>query len=460
MLFSRRKFLCGSTALAFSSGAFLRELSRPASAASASTIVVLYEFSGGNDGFNMIVPLDPTNAPVYNKLRANIAVPVSAIDAAQTQFDATPSAVGTGSTYGFNPVMTELRSLYASGRVAVISGLGLEPGVPNRDGHQQAQFYWFTAGTNDTTAKDLGWVGLTFDSLGGGGNIPPMVSVMGGTPIAMIGAKTQPLVIGGDLQNFQVNTGNAGGSYGNYSLAGNDAYATSATSAEFARSIASATTNYVSVVQNYAKAVNPDSVGGGPLSSDYPNTPAYPPYNLSITYPGKAAQTSGIKVQMAQVARLILGGAPTRAYYIRQGGYDTHSGELNQQPLLLQEFSEAVSEFYAYLKGLSASSNVIIMTTSEFGRTPWGNASNGTDHGSASFHFLIGDNVAGGLYGTEVYPALTPGLTGGYSPIDIDFRYYLSMVMQYLGVDPAVVMGTSSFTNLSAAGANLASVIT
>jgi uncharacterized protein (DUF1501 family) len=282
---------------------------------------------------------------------------------------------------------------------------------------------------------------------------------MGGTPIAMIGAKTSPLVVGGDLQNFQVNTGNAGGTNGNIALTGTDAYATTSTSSEFARSLAAQTTSYVTTVQNYAKAVNPDSVGGGPLSSDYPVTSAYPPYNLSITYPGKATQTSGVKVQLAQVARLILGGAPARSYYVRQGGYDTHSSEVAQQPLLLQEFSEAVSEFYAYLKGLSASSNVILMTTSEFGRLPFSNASAGTDHGTANFHFVIGDNANGGLYGTEIYPNLSPGLTGNYIAVDIDFRYYLSAVMQYLGVDPEIVMGTSAFTNLSAAGANLGSLI-
>ena len=459
MLFSRRGFVCGSVTTAFSSGAFLRMLAKPAAAASLNTIVVVYEFSGGNDGFNMVIPLDSTNGPLYNRLRANIAVPLTNIETAQTMFDATPSAVGMGSTYAFNPVMTELRALYAQGRVAVVSGLGLEPSVPNRDGHQQGQFYWATASVNDDATSDLGWVGQTFDALGGSGNISPMVSVMGSVPIAMHGAKTSPLVVGGDLQNFQVNTGNAGGTNGNIALTGTDGYATTSMSSEFARSLAGQTTNYVSTVQAYAKAVNPDSVGGGPLSSDYPVTPAYPPYNLSITYPGKAAQTSGVKVQLAQVARLILGGAPARSYYVRQGGYDTHSSEVAQQPLLLQEFSEAVSEFYAYLKGLSASSNVILMTTSEFGRLPYSNASAGTDHGTASFHFVIGDNANGGLYGTEVYPNLTPGLTGNYVGVDIDFRYYLSAVMQYLGVDPEIVMGTSAFTNLSGAGANLGNLI-
>ncbi|HMD01797.1 MAG TPA: DUF1501 domain-containing protein, partial [Candidatus Baltobacteraceae bacterium] len=333
-------------------------------------------------------------------------------------------------------------------------GLGLEPTVPNRQSHQAGQYYWASGSVSANNTSNLGWVGQTFDVLGGSGNISPMVAVMGGTPTAMRGVKTSPLVVSGDLANFKVNTGAAGAS-GNLALAGNDAYATSAVSAEFARALGVATTNYVSVVQNYAKAVNPDQVGGGPLSPSYPVTPAYPPYNLMITYPGKAAKTSGIKVQMAQIARLILGAAPARSYYVRQGGYDTHSGEVAQQPLLLQEFSEAVTEFYTYLKGLGASTNVVIVTTSEFGRLAYSNASAGTDHGTASFHFVIGDRAKGGYYGVKPYPDLTPGLSGKYIGVDIDFRYHLSNIMQFLGVDPSGVLGTTAFTNLAGAGAGL-----
>ena len=460
MIFNRREFLCGSSAMAFSSSAFMRMLAKPAEAATGKTIVIVYEFQGGNDGFNMVIPLDATNSADYYKLRSNIAVANSAIETAQTYFDATPSAVGTGSTYAFNPVMTELRSLYAQGRVAVLSGIGLLPSVPNRDSHQEGQYYWASGSVSDDSTADLGWIGQTFDTIGATpGAIAPMVAVNGSLPIAMIGAKTSPLVVGGDLGGFQVNTGYAGTTAGDRSIFGNDAYATTSMSSEFARSVANQTTNAISIVQSYAKAVNPDQVGGGPLSGQYPVTPAYPAYNLMITYPGGTPKTSYVKIQLAQIARLILAGAPTRGYYVRQGGYDTHSSEVAQQPLLLQEFSEAVSEFYAYMKAQSASSNVIIMTTSEFGRLPFSNASAGTDHGSASFHYIIGDPVVGGLYGTEIYPSLAPGLTGGYVGVDIDFRYHLSIGMQYLGVDPETVLGTAAFNTLSTAGANLQNII-
>ena len=43
--------------------------------------------------------------------------------------------------------------------------------------------------------------------------------------------------------------------------------------------------------------------------------------------------------------------------------------------------------------------STIILTTSEFGRRMMENKSRGTDHGTASPHFIIGGNIRGGLYG-------------------------------------------------------------
>lgn len=45
------------------------------------------------------------------------------------------------------------------------------------------------------------------------------------------------------------------------------------------------------------------------------------------------------------------------------------------------------------------------MTYSEFGRRVEENASKGTDHGTASVHFVIGGDIKGGLKG--IYPSLS-----------------------------------------------------
>jgi uncharacterized protein (DUF1501 family) len=458
-MFSRRKFLCGAAAVTMSSPAFMAALTKYAYAGT-NTILVVYELNGGNDAFNMVVPWDTTGYGVYEANRANIAISMASIMAAGSNFDATPSAPGNGTTYAFNPTMASttatnnLRALYGQGRVALVMGLGLPANAVSRDGHEQAQFYWQTAGINNLGLTNLGWTGLAFDQFTASGALPPLVTVDGSNQVAFHGTKNSPLVVSGDLANFSPSyPGQLGGNNNNpnfgptgipsglVALNADNAYATAAAPAEFTRSIGSQTTGYVSAVKSIATAQ--------PLS-DY-----------VLTYNGG---NSGMKSQFKQIARMIMGGAATRAYYLRQGGYDTHSAQNAGQPALLGEFSESVTEFYTYIKAHNASSNVVIMTISDFGRRPYSNSSAGTDHGTATMHFMIGDPVAGGTYfvpggqgvTTTGYPniaktALDPN---GDVYVSIDYRYYLSAALQWLGADPTPIVG-SSFVNTTGANANL-----
>lgn len=464
-MFSRRKFLCGATAVTMSTPAFMSALTKNAYAA-ANSILVVYELNGGNDAFNMVIPWDTNGYGQYQTDRANIAISsASVIDpAVGSNFDATPSAPGNGTTFAFNPTMSStsatnnLRWLYGQGKVALVMGTGLPPAAVSRDGHQQAQFYWQTAGINNVGTTNLGWTGLAFDQLAANGSLPPMVTVDGSNQVAFHGAKNSPLVVSGDIANFKpsypsqlsanntnLNFGPAGSASGLIALNANNSYATAAAPAEFTRSIGLQTTSYVSQVQSIATAQ--------PLA-DYVTT-----FNGS---------TSGVKSQFKQIARMILGGASTRAYYLRQGGYDTHSAQTSAQPQLLGEFSEGVTEFYTYLKAKSASSNVTIMTISDFGRRPFSNSSAGTDHGTATMHFMIGDPVTGGTYFnggapgvmSTGYPNLTKSAldSNGNVIVSIDYRYYLSAALQWLGADPTPIVG-AGFVTTASAGANINKIL-
>ena len=464
-MFTRRNFLCGASAVTLSSPAFMAALTRSAYAAS-NTILVVYELNGGNDAFNMVIPWDTNGYGVYLAQRANIAIQPAAVIAAGvgSNFDAVPSAPGNGTSFAFNPTMSStsatnnLRALYGAGRVALVMGLGLPANAVSRDGHEQAQFYWQTAGINNLGLTNVGWTGLAFDQFTGSGALPPLVTLDGSNQVAFHGSKNSPLVIGGDISNFNPsypsqmsgtnnnpNYGPTGTTTGLVALNANDAYATASAPAEFARSIGSQTTGYVSAVKSIATAQP---------ASDY-----------VLTYGGT---NSGVKSQFKQIARMIMGGAATRAYYLRQGGYDTHSSQNSGQPGILGEFSESVTEFYTYLKAHNASSNVVIMTISDFGRRPYSNSSAGTDNGTATMHFLIGDPVTGGTYynagaqGVTAtgYPNIaTSALDGnGNVYVSIDYRYYLSAALQWLGADPTPIVG-ASFVNTSAANANLNTIL-
>ena len=462
-MFTRRKFLCGCGAVTMSTPAFLAALTKSAAAAS-NTILVVYELNGGNDAFNMVVPWDTNGYGIYSNSRANIAIGQAAVMTAGSNFDPTPSSTGNGTTYAFNPTMSStsannnLRWLYGQGKVAVVMGVGLPANAVSRDGHQQSQFYWQTAGINNLGTTNLGWVGLGFDQKTWSGSLPALVTVDGSNQIAFNGAQTTPLVTSGDLGGFSpsysgqlsgnnsnLNFGPTGIKSGLIALNANNGYATAAPPAELMRSIGALTTGYVNVVQQIATAV--------------------PAADYVLTYGGK---TSSVKSQYKQIARMILAGAAPRAYYLRQGGYDNHSAQNSAQPALLGEFSESTTEFYSYLKANNASSNVVIMTISDFGRRPYSNSSAGTDHGTATMHMLIGDPVTGGTYfnaGAQGvlstgYPNIATSAldTNGDVYVSIDYRYYISAGLQWLGADPTPIIG-ATYVPTAAANANLNKIL-
>ena len=108
-------------------------------------------------------------------------------------------------------------------------------------------------------------------------------------------------------------------------------------------------------------------------------------------------------------------------------------------PNLIKEVSDAVAAFQKDLKENGQSKRVLTMTFSEFGRRVRENGSNGTDHGSASQMFLIGDSVKAGVIGE--HPSLTD-LHQGDLKHHTDFRsVYATVLKQWLKIDPQPILG-------------------
>ncbi len=82
---------------------------------------------------------------------------------------------------------------------------------------------------------------------------------------------------------------------------------------------------------------------------------------------------------------------------------------------------------------------MVVLVYSEFGRRVRANASDGTDHGTASNVFLLGPGVDGGrLIGEQ--PSLTD-LDDGDLKASMDFRdVYASVLAEVLGADPAQIL--------------------
>jgi uncharacterized protein (DUF1501 family) len=82
---------------------------------------------------------------------------------------------------------------------------------------------------------------------------------------------------------------------------------------------------------------------------------------------------------------------------------------------------------------------VVVAVYSEFGRRVRANASDGTDHGTASTLFLLGDRVRGGRYCEP--PSLTD-LDDGDLRYTTDFRDVYGMLLSgVLGADQGTILG-------------------
>lgn len=126
------------------------------------------------------------------------------------------------------------------------------------------------------------------------------------------------------------------------------------------------------------------------------------------------------------VYTLIAIGLNIPAYKVSLGGFDTHVNQLGRQANLFKVFADGIAVLVENLKNLSVWENTMIMTYSEFGRRLQENASQGTDHGTAAPHMILGGSIKGGLYGT--YPSLSNLDDRGDLIYTVDFRDIYSTI--------------------------------
>ena len=157
-------------------------------------------------------------------------------------------------------------------------------------------------------------------------------------------------------------------------------------------------------------------------------------YESNVPYPqGRLAAS------LSMIARMIAGGLPTRVYYVSQGGFDTHAGQVNAHERLMGELNDALSAFATDLKQQGNFDRVLLITFSEFGRRLVENANGGTDHGAAAPMFIVGGTVKPGLFGK--YPSLSD-LDYGDLKFNTDFRsVYGTVLDKWLRAPSQVVLG-------------------
>ena len=74
-------------------------------------VLVLVQMNGGNDGLNMVIPIETYSS--YQAARSNVAIPQNRI----------LSLSGTSKT-GLHPSMTGIQSLFNEGKAAIVQAVG------------------------------------------------------------------------------------------------------------------------------------------------------------------------------------------------------------------------------------------------------------------------------------------------------------------------------------------------
>jgi uncharacterized protein (DUF1501 family) len=155
--------------------------------------------------------------------------------------------------------------------------------------------------------------------------------------------------------------------------------------------------------------------------------------------PGRRYPATRLAGGLEQISRLIKAGIGARFYYVIQGGYDTHAGQLFTHARLLEELSGALGAFLDDLTTARLAERVAVLCFSEFGRRVADNGSSGTDHGTAGPVLLAGAGVRPGLVGRT--PSLTD-LEDGDLKVGLDFRRVYAAVLEgWLGLPAEPALG-------------------
>lgn len=381
---NRRRFLQGSLVTA-GAVAFLPAC-KPAGKLEDGILIVLH-FGGGNDGYNTLVP---RNESGYNAARSNLAI-------------TDPLPITSG--FGLHPALPRLQARSAAGKVAMVQGVGQS--TVSDLSHFSSIGSWMagTAGNNRST----GWLGRWLDGVPGSGGGMRGVAMGSSVPLHMVGQQSVVTALDTKGKLFGADR--------------REPYNTS--------------------IFDTVSAFGSSPTGKGPWAdqlSTAGQSSVQLAGDLNPMFTPKLNDAS-LTSQLTVVARLINADLGIRVFDVTLGSFDTHDNQAYEHNALMAELDRAVDAFYANLSS-AWSSKVALMSFSEFGRRGAANASRGTDHGTSSCMFVIGDNVKGGLYGQ--HPAFNDLDNRGNGRVHVDYRSVYSSVLQgWMGGNASGVLGAN-----------------
>lgn len=313
-------------------------------------ILVVVQMSGGNDGLNMLVPLDGR----YHDLRPTIG---HADDKLGKMF-------GTAA-YGLHPSLAPMQSLIDGGQVAAIASVGYPH--PTRS-HFLCLDDWWSATPGKTS--QTGWLGRYMDLTGASDTDPLRAVALGSGVPALFGVTSRPTVV---------------------------------ISPESFRIQASAKSK-ASLVDGWTKVGGPSAVAALEAINVFDKLKL----QAAPASTGDEGEGGALAKSLAVAAELIVAGSSARVIHVTSGGFDTHANQVADHAVLMDDLAVGLKHFSERLTAAGLADRALVMTTSEFGRRAKENGS-GTDHGKAGVQFLVGPMVSGGVIGATDLGSLDDG---------------------------------------------------
>lgn len=391
---SRRAFLQRSSALSLAGIATPWALNLAAMGEAAAATATDYKalvcvfLYGGNDYGNTLIPYDNMRYALYEGMRPTLAY--TQPELAATVLTPTIALPG-GDQYALAPELAPLLPLFNSHQLAVMLNVGTlvqptsklqyttnaVPLPPKLFSHNDQQSVWQSSAPEGATS---GWGGRMGDLFASGN---------GNATFTCVNVSSNAVYLSGhSAVQYQVSPS------GPVALNGvkNPLFGSTTCSAAL-RSLVTAPSTHL-FESEYSRVMSRSLTAGDALTTALTGGPT-----IATAFP----TPNGLADQLKLVARMISTsqevGAKRQVFFVSLGGFDTHSGLAAVHPGLLTNIAGAMSAFYAATVELGVQNQVTTFTASDFGRTL--TASDGSDHGWGSMHFMLGGAVNGGrFYGT------------------------------------------------------------
>lgn len=383
MSLSRRSFISGVVASTLLSKFSFASTAVTKSPSKYKALVVLF-LDGGNDGFNTLIPMDDEHYNEYLSIRQDLAIQKhELLESSLSALDRHGNAVN----FGFHPALTGLSSLEQRGYVHAILNCGILKCPLNKyDKNQEPDMLfshnsqsqeWFRG---DAINKSLisGWGERLMECL----SLP----VLDTSPLYSFSGET--MLFRGELESN--------------SLTPNGARSLALTPSLLKRYKRTIESKRDETFKEYFRNVMNDGVYKSKALNDI--------IDIDSNSILSKNEDNDLSLQFDAVTKFINArntlSQNKQIFFVKLGGFDTHANQLKNHTDLLNDFSEAIHDFYSVLDDHGMSDSVVTMTASDFGRRIVPNRS-GSDHGWGNNHFII----SGAPFSSSVsgsWPSLIP----------------------------------------------------